>query len=45
MMLGFSPRKQSLTVYIMLGLDAYAPLLKKLGPHSRDGFWAVHQAP
>lgn len=37
MMMGFSPRKQNLTVYIMPGLDAFAPLLKKLGPHSRGG--------
>lgn len=35
MMAGFSPRKQNLTVYVMPGLDGFAPLLKKLGPHSR----------
>ena len=37
MMMGFSPRRQNLTLYIMPGLDAFAPLLKKLGPHSRGG--------
>ncbi len=37
MMMGFSPRKQNLTLYILPGLDAFAPLLKKLGPHSRGG--------
>ncbi len=39
---GFSPRKQSLTLYIMSGFDEYAeasgydprPLLDRLGPHS-----------
>lgn len=35
MMTGFSPRKQNLTVYVMPGLDDFAPLLKKLGRHSR----------
>lgn len=29
----FSPRKQSLTLYIMLGFADYADLLKKLGKH------------
>ncbi len=37
MMMGFSPRKQNLTLYILPGLDPFAPLLKKLGPHSRGG--------
>jgi hypothetical protein len=37
MMMGFSPRKQNLTLSILPGLDAFAPLLKKLGPHSRGG--------
>jgi hypothetical protein len=31
---GFSPRKQSLTVYIMPGLDKYGPLLRRLGKHT-----------
>lgn len=31
---GFSPRKQSLTVYIMPGLDRYGPYLRKLGKHT-----------
>lgn len=31
---GFSPRKQSLTLYIMDGFDDYGSLLTKLGPHS-----------
>lgn len=30
---GFSPRKQSLTLYIMLGFDDYADLLADLGKH------------
>ncbi len=30
---GFSPRAQSLTVYIMPGFSSYAPLLRKLGKH------------
>ena len=31
--IGFSPRKQSLTVYIMDGFDKYAEFLNKLGKH------------
>ena len=31
---GFSPRKQSLTVYIMNGFEAYEGLLSKLGKHT-----------
>lgn len=31
---GFSPRKQSLTLYIMDGFDDYEGLLSGLGPHS-----------
>ncbi len=34
---GFSPRKQSLTLYIMPGFQANADLLKKLGKHSVSG--------
>lgn len=30
---GFSPRKQNLTIYIMVGFERYANLLKKLGKH------------
>ena len=33
---GFSPRKQNLTIYIMLGFDRYSPLLKKLGKHKHS---------
>lgn len=33
MLTGFSPRKQNLTLYIMLGFDDYSNLLKKLGKH------------
>jgi len=33
MLTGFSPRKQSLTLYIMSGFDAYESLLEKLGKH------------
>jgi hypothetical protein len=31
---GFSPRKQALTIYLSGGFDGYDDLLKKLGPHS-----------
>ncbi|MBT8211775.1 MAG: DUF1801 domain-containing protein [Acidimicrobiia bacterium] len=31
---GFSPRKQNLTLYIMDGFEEYAPLLENLGKHS-----------
>jgi hypothetical protein len=31
---GFSPRKQSLTLYIMDGFDGYEPLLARLGNHT-----------
>ena len=30
---GFSPRKNDLTVYIMPGFSMYKPLMKKLGKH------------
>ena len=30
---GFSPRKQNLTIYIMTGYDDLESLTKKLGPH------------
>ena len=32
-LVGFSPRKQDLTVYIMNGFDTYGAKLKKLGKH------------
>lgn len=32
-MIGFSPRKTALTIYIMPGLEKYDALLKKLGPY------------
>ncbi len=35
MQIGFSPRKQNITLYIMLGADLENPLLKKLGKHTR----------
>lgn len=34
MKVGFSPRKQSLTLYIMDGFSEYESLLDMLGPHS-----------
>ena len=34
MKIGFSPRKQSMVLYIMDGFDDYEPLLERLGPHS-----------
>ncbi len=33
MLTGFSPRKQSLTLYLMSGFDGYRDLLKDLGKH------------
>jgi len=33
MKIGFSPRKASLTLYIMNGYDTYDALLEKLGKH------------
>ena len=33
-LVGFSPRKQNLTIYIMTGFDRYSTQLKKLGKHS-----------
>lgn len=34
MLVGFSPRKQNLTLYIMSGFEEYDGLLAKLGKHS-----------
>ena len=34
MKIGFSPRKQSMVLYIMDGFDDYDRLLTELGPHS-----------
>lgn len=34
MMIGFSPRKQNLTLYIMPGFERYPDLMKKLGKYS-----------
>ena len=34
MVTGFSPRKTNLTVYIMMGFEKEAALMKKLGKHS-----------
>ena len=31
---GFSPRKKDLTLYIMMGFEKHAELMKKLGKHS-----------
>lgn len=33
-LVGFSPRKQNLTIYLMDGLDVHKDLLKKLGKYS-----------
>ena len=30
---GFSPRKQTMTIYVMPGFKEYGALLKKIGPH------------
>jgi hypothetical protein len=34
---GFSPRKQSLTIYLMPGFQNYSALLKKLGKFKKSG--------
>ncbi|MBK8498044.1 MAG: DUF1801 domain-containing protein [Flavobacteriales bacterium] len=34
MITGFSPRKTNLTIYIMMGFEKEAALMKKLGKHS-----------
>ncbi|MCI0554510.1 MAG: DUF1801 domain-containing protein [Anaerolineae bacterium] len=34
MQIGFSPRKQNITLYIMPGFERYQGLMKKLGKHS-----------
>lgn len=34
MRVGFSPRKQQMTVYVMPGFERYDELLSSLGPHS-----------
>ena len=34
MRVGFAPRKQQMTVYVMPGFDRYDELLAALGPHS-----------
>lgn len=34
MLVGFSPRKQNLTLYIMSGFEQYGDLLQRLGKHS-----------
>ena len=36
-LIGFSPRKQNLTLYIMSGSGSHTELLKKLGKHSGGG--------
>lgn len=35
-LIAFSPRKQYLTLYVLTGADHEAPLLKKLGKHTRS---------
>lgn len=35
-LIGFSPRKQNLTLYIMSGFPEHAALLKKLGKHKKS---------
>ena len=37
MMIGFSPRKQNLTLYVMSGSGSHTELLKKLGKHKVAG--------
>jgi len=35
-MMGFSPRKKDLTLYIMMGFEKHADLMEKLGKHSHS---------
>ncbi|MBX2867650.1 MAG: DUF1801 domain-containing protein [Acidiferrobacterales bacterium] len=35
-LIGFSPRKQNISIYIMPGFSNYQPLLKKLGKHKHS---------
>ena len=37
MIIGFSPRKQNLTLYLAGGLSSYTDLLEKLGKHKTGG--------
>ena len=37
MIIGFSPRKQNLTLYLSGGLDTYTDLLQKLGKYKTGG--------
>lgn len=37
MLVGFSPRKQNLTLYVMHGLEYFSDLLPKLGKHKTSG--------
>ncbi len=36
-LIGFSPRKQNLTIYLMSGFGSYSDLLKKLGKYKVSG--------
>ena len=36
MLTGFSPRKKDLTLYIMMGFEKHADLMKQLGKHSKS---------
>ena len=42
-LIGFSPRKQSLSLYIMSGFGEYDELLGRLGKHRTGAFVSVHQ--
>jgi hypothetical protein len=37
MIVGFSPRKGKLALYLGRGVEKYPELLKKLGPHKTEG--------
>lgn len=36
LLIGFSPRKKDLTLYIMIGFEKHRELMEKLGKHSRS---------
>jgi len=40
-LIAFSPRKQNITLYVLLGADHENPLLKKLGKHTKSK-WCLY---
>lgn len=43
-LVGFSPRKAALTIYLMMGMiDTPEPLLSKLGKHKKSAGWYLYK--